>query len=186
MNARDEFSSCWEKFAIKLKGCMLGMLTQRELTFGALTEMLDREREFWMSRYEEGGRWIEHLLEQDPARGEIVRNILTTDLHFSGSISAGVNLGMFRTLRVGIGMVVGFLLVSLSPDSWMMQSETLQNIRGLIPYLSAGCCGVAFYFLGLSFDASLVTKGQRDLIDSYLHQLDKFKLSVESVLSAEG
>lgn len=183
MNAKDEFRSNWTKFMAKLKGRLLGMSKNGELTFQAVSEIFDSEREFWLSHYEEGGRWIERFSEQDTTRGDIIRKILANDLHFSKSVKPKSNIAMLRILRIAIGVVVGLLLIRLSPDSWIMKSETLQNLRGWVPYLSAGCGGVIFYFLGLSFDASLVDKGMRKLTNGYLHQLDKFKLSVEAVLS---
>lgn len=184
MNAKDEFLSNWEKFTAKLKGRILAMSTQKELTFQVLSETIDYERDFWTSRYEEGGRWIERFSKQNPEKGDIVRSILTHDLHFSGRVNPTSNIGMIRILRILIGIVVGFLLIKLSPDSWIMKSEAFQNFQRLMPYVSAGCGGIVFYFMGLQFDTSLSTKCRRELIEAYMRQLDKFKLSVEMVFSS--
>lgn len=186
MNAKDEFLSNWRKFIAKLKGRMLGMSRDNELPLQAISEILDREREFWLSRYEEGGRWIERFSEQDAARCDTIRNILAVDLQFSGNIKPKSNVGVFRIFRIAIGAVVGFLLIRLSPDSWVLKSEALLKCRDFIPYVSAGISGVVFYFLGQTIDASLLDKCRYKLIDSYLSQLEKYRLSIETLLDERG
>ena len=186
MNAKDEFLSNWTKFIAKLKGRLLGMSKNGELTFKAVSEIFDSEREFWLSHYEEGGRWIERFSEQDATKGEIIRNILVNDLQFSGNITPKSNVGVFRIFRIAIGVVVGVLLIRLSPDSWILKSEELLKFRDLIPYFSAGISGVVFYLLGQTFDASLFDKCRYKLIDSYLNQLEKYRLSVETLLDERG
>lgn len=186
MSAKEEFLSNWTKFIAKLKGRLLGMSKNDELAFQVISEILDNEREFWLSHYEEGGRWIERFSEQDAAMGDVIRNIMANDLQFNGSITPKSNIGMHRILRIAIGAVVGFLLIRLSPDSWVLKSKELLKFRDLIPYCSAGICGIVFYLLGQSFDVSLLDKCRYKLIDSYLNQLEKYRLSVESLLEKKG
>ena len=182
MNAKEEFRQNWEAFTDNLKGAMLVMLSQADLSFDRIASALEARREFWNSRQLEGGRWLERYSSLVTEKADLVRKILTEDLKFSQEQErAGAGIAL-KVLRILVGFILGYVIAKTSPDSWLMRTDMLAEVRGAVPFGAATACAVAFYVLGLPFDRSLSEKRRRGMVESYLRQLDKYKKSVESIL----
>ena len=182
MNAKEEFRQNWEAFTDNLKGGMLVMLSQADLSFDRIATALEARRELWSSRQLEGGRWLERYSSLSPEKADIVRKVLSEDLKFTQEPErAGAAIAL-KVLRILVGFILGYVIAKNSPDSWLMRTEMLADVRGAIPFGAATACSIAFYVLGLPFDRSLSEKRRRGRVESYLRQLDKYKTSIESIL----
>ena len=166
MNAKEEFRQNWEAFTDNLKGGMLVMLSQADLSFDRIATALEARREFWSSRQLEGGRWLERYSSLSPEKADIVRKVLSEDLKFTQEPErAGAAIAL-KVLRILVGFILGYVIAKNSPDSWLMRTEMLADVRGAIPFGAATACSIAFYVLGLPFDRSLSEKRQRRAVCS--------------------
>ena len=185
MNAKEEFQDNWKKFSTQLKGRMLSFNGKTFSSSGYFNELLESEREFWSSNLQEGGRWLKDYSEKNPENGKTISGILCKDMCFMDVDSSNANIIMSKVCRVVLGLAIGFSIVSFGDSAWIQKLKESFFMESLLPYFFALLCGIVFYFIGMSVDSALQAQNSHKLIEAYMKQLEKFKLSVESILQVE-
>lgn len=167
---KERFEQCWNKFITRLRGQMLNTMAKQKLTYPMMKLMLADEVEFWDSRQQEGGRWLDQYEAEYPEKGALIRSILVKDISFkeeSGNAPQGDSLKYI--LPVG-GAAAGFLI-----SHFMGANTIVQAVSTVVP-------AVAAYPIAVSVTGSNKADADKRMLQLYLDQLEKYRLSVESIL----
>ena len=167
---KERFEQYWNKFVTRLRGQMLNTMTKQKLTYPMMKLMLADEVEFWDSRQQEGGRWLDQYEAEHPEKGALIRSVLVNDISFKeedNNASQGDSLKY--VLPVG-GAVTGFLI-----SHFMGASTVVQAISTVVPAMAA-------YPVAVSITGSNKADADKRMIQLYMNQLEKYRLSVESIL----
>lgn len=167
----ENFERLWDKFFVGLKGRIMKKAKNQELTYPLMKLILSDAKSDWETEYEECGRWLIGYMQENPAKGRIVREILTDNMSFKEVHKKPDSLGVAGVLAPLAGAALGFGVSSL-----FGAGIVVKIVSAVVP-------------AGLSFGAvkaiepKMKEKSLSDLIDGYLSQLEKYKNSVLSVLS---
>lgn len=164
------FLKNWDKFRVRIKGQIMVQANKGVFTYSSLNLVLADCAEFWDSHNFEGGRWLIELEKAFPEKADLVKTILLKDMKFSEE-SEVYSKNNFLQYAVPVGSAaVGFSLSRM-----MGASNVVQAISTVTP------AAVAFP-ITKSIVNSMDDKKQKEAIDSYIAQLEKYRLSIESIV----
>lgn len=169
---RERFEANWQKFTTQLRGQMMIEAKKQKLTYPMLKLMLASHVGYWDSRQKEGGRWLDAYEAANPEKGALVREILVKDMCFSEEEDSRSQTDIWKyAVPVG-GAAAGFAI-----SHALGAAAGVQAVATVAP-------AVIGYPLAGSLSGSARERGKKELLDRYMAQLQKYKKSVESILSS--
>lgn len=168
-----DFEKKWNKFITKLKGSLIELSEQQQISYANTSIIFDEVASCWSLSYDECGRWLADLAKTDARKGELVKTILTKDLKLE-EIPTSKPFPLAARIGVPvIGAAVGFGFSHfLGAPIWGQIVSTAVPAVLLFPVMNV----VA---------GTKERDDQNKQISSYIEQLDKYKKSIISVLETE-
>lgn len=166
----NSFLKNWDKFRVRLQGQIMIQVKKGVFTYTSLNLVLADCVEFWDSHYSEGGRWLMELEKAFPEKAELVKKILLKDMKFSEESDVASKNNILQ-----YAVPVGSAVVGFSISRALGASNIVQAVCTLTP------AAVALP-LTKNIVNSVDENKKKEMIDSYLSQLEKYRLSVESVV----
>lgn len=167
----NDFHKYWRKYASQLRGQLMNQAKNGTLQNATANLVLSGSIAFWDDRHSEGRKWLERLEDEQPEKAQTIQNILLKDMRFQ-DLEAKKDYSQF--LKVGIpigGAVVGFAISKGTGAALPVQT-----------LLTAGLALVG-YPVASNMAAAARDTAEKNAIDAYMHQLEKYKLSVENILN---
>lgn len=165
------FQACWTKFADQLKGRMILQAKKETFNYTMLNLILADCTEFWDSHSSEGGRWLEHYEKRNPQKCSIIRDILVRDMKFRDTSENVSNNEIVKyALPVG-SAIAGFVL-----------SRNAYAGKKVLQALCTAAPAAITYPISNEIVDTAREKKKKRIIQRYLEQLDRYKISVENIL----
>ena len=168
---KELFEKYWADFQNKLKGKLLRQFEKQECNF-KLAELILSESSLGLySEYDACGRWLKKYSAESPDKGELIRQILLEDMHFTEITShRGYNEALNYVIPV-VGAAAGFGIASVAAADAVVKA-----VSTIAP-------AAVLYFSTKAVGDSMKDASKRNMIDEYISQLEKYKLSVLNILS---
>lgn len=169
MTQRENFERLWDSFIAKLKGQMINKSKQNTLSYSYVKLLLENQVYSWNSEYEEAGRWLMSYTEEYPRSGERIRDILLNDMSFTEIKPAKKSSVLNYAIPI-VGAAAGLGISSVF------------NAGIIVKIISTVVPGVVLYPVTKSFSGYMNEYQDQRMIDEYIGQLNKYKISIISVL----
>ena len=166
----ESFEKCWKQFAIQLQGKMMIEAKKGVVTTASFNLILASIIDFWDSRYCEGGRWLDNYEKKYPKKAELIRSILLEDMKFKEE-AKGLSNNDFLKYVVPVGSAAAGFVVSKIIGT----SSMVQTVCTIAP-------AVVAYPVTTNLLDNITSSNKKELIQIYMNQLEKYKLSIESIL----
>lgn len=168
-----KFEELWQDFISSFKGNLITESRKQSLSFPIAKLALSEAVSTWTSEYTVNGRWLYKLIQDNPAKGNLVKEILTKDIALTEAKPKSAKSDSLKYIAaVGAG-AVGYGI------SRALELETVGTACAtLIPMAVA-------YPAAASYLTNQKEKAEKNLIESYVDQLGKFKESILSTLLAQ-
>lgn len=166
------FQACWTKFSTRLKGEMMMQAKNKTFTYPVLNLLLAESTGFWDSQYSEGGRWLKQYEKEEPGKADMIRDILVKDMKFTEVPEAASRNDFLKYALPAGSAVAGFAISRIFSASKLIQA-----------ICTIATAAAAYPIAGNILDKSQNNKRQ-ELIQAYMSQLDKYKISVESIMQS--
>ena len=170
--ALTDFKKCWEKFSSQLQGQLITKAKSNTLQTASANLALSDSVSFWDDRYAEGRKWLDGLSVKNAEKAKLIEEILLDDMQFQTLAEQKSN---DKLLKYGIpmgGAVMGFV-VSKAIGTALPGRAVLMGGMAL-----AGCP------LGKGMASASRDGAKKKMIDEYMQQLEKYRLSVERILTS--
>ncbi len=168
---RRQFQRNWEHFITILQSDLKQSSQDQKVNYNMAKIALSIHSEYWDTKEKDGGRWIYELEKENPEEANLIRNILLKDMRFSEEVSSdSLNASLKFIVPIG-SAVTGFAL-----SKAFGANNVVRIISTIVP------AAVAYPITNNMIDVHGENQ-KEETIQSYLSQLDKYKLSIESVLS---
>ncbi|MCH5185007.1 MAG: hypothetical protein J1F64_02665 [Oscillospiraceae bacterium] len=164
------FLKNWDKFISRLKGEIMMQANKGVFTFSYINLILADCTGFWDSSHSEGGRWLIELEKAFPDKAELVRTILLNDMRFSEESG---NIQKNNILRYAVP--IGSAVVGFSLSNMMGASKIVKAICTIAP--AAVTVPITNNILSGMDDSRT-----KSIINRYISQLEKYRISIESIL----
>lgn len=168
---KDKFLSNWNDFITVLRGKLISTSRKQQLTYPLAKLILTDAALAWSSEYEVAGRWLNAYCAANPEKGQLVKQVLTTDMVFTEEQPQGELPAALTYVVPATGAVAGFAIsrFCFTTSIWVQAAATLLPAALLYPA------------------AKQMVEGRREqgkdrLINAYIDQLTKYRQSVESIL----
>lgn len=164
------FEKNWDKFRSRLQGKIMVQINKGVFNLPSLNLALADCIEFWDSRHSEGGRWLDELEKALPDKANMVREILLKDMRFAEESDGGTQNNFLQYAVPAGSAIVGFSLAKV-----MGATEVIRAVCTIVP------AAVAFPLTKNIISMADCNK-KKEMIKNYLAQLEKYRLSIESIL----
>jgi len=167
-----KFQELWDDFVSSFKGRLITESSKQELSFAIAKLSLAEVVSTWSSEYTINGRWLYKLIQEEPEKGKLVKEILTRDISLMEVKSAYSNPDRIKyIIPLGAG-AIGYGVAHLA------ELATLGTACAtLIPMAVA-------YPLATTHLSNKKNQQKESVINSYVNQLNKYKEAVISALLA--
>ncbi len=166
----ERFEKYWKDFSDRLQGQMMTQANKGVFTFASLNLILSDCVGSWDSKYSGGGRWLDEYEKKYPQKAQMIRNILLNDMKFTED-SEGDTKNDYLKYIVPLGSAA----VGLGISRGVGASNLVQAICTISPAV------VAYPVTNNILDSTKDQK-MKARISNYMRQLDKYRLSIESIL----
>lgn len=168
-----KFQELWQDFVSSFKGNLINEARKHNISFAFAKLALGEAVSTWMSEYTINGRWLYKLIQEEPAKGNLVKEIITHDISLTEVDSSKSNSDSLKLIiPLGAG-AIGYGIAHLA------------NL-GLIATACATLAPMAAaYPITTKFLENQQQKAKQDTINSYVDQLGKYKESIISALLAQ-
>ena len=165
-----KFQELWDNFVSSFKGILITESSKQGLSFAIVKLSLSESVLTWSSEYTINGRWLYKLIQEEPEKGALVKEILTKDISLTEVKSESSNSDSLKyVIPVGAG-AIGYGV------AYMAGLTTLGTACAtLIPMAVA-------YPLTTTLLSNRKDKEKERIINGYVNQLNKYKEAVMSVL----
>lgn len=170
----EEFEKYWKKFATQLQGQIMTQAQKGVLIHSALNLILADCAGFWDSKYSEGGRWLDKYETEYPKKAGMIRDILLNDMRFMDEGEQSYN---YKALKYIVP--VGTAAVGFAISGFAISGKLARAACTIIP--AAAAYPITTNIVNMKADDE-----REKLIQAYMKQLDKYKLSIESILQDVG
>ena len=75
-----KFQELWDNFVSSFKGILITESSKQGLSFAIVKLSLSESVLTWSSEYTINGRWLYKLIQEEPEKGALVKEILTKDI----------------------------------------------------------------------------------------------------------
>ncbi len=165
-----KFQELWDDFVSSFKGLLITESSKQELSFAIAKLSLTEVVSTWSSEYTINGRWLYKLIQEEPEKGKLVKEILTKDISLTEvklEYSSPDSLKYIIPLGVG---VIGYGVAHIA------ELATLGTVcTTLIPIAIA-------YPLTTTHLSNKKDKQNERIISDYVNQLNKYRDAVISTL----
>jgi len=124
----------------------------------------------WESDYDENGRWLKKYKEENTEKGKMIYDILLEDMIFTEINSAKGNNEVMNYIIPVVGAVAGFGISSLL------------HANAIVKAVSTIAPAVLLYATTKSVGMNRKDNSTKQMIDAYIAQLDKYKVSIISII----
>lgn len=167
------FQELWEGFIDSFKGDLLTESRKQNISFPLAKLALGEAVSSWTSEYTINGRWLYNLLKSNPAKGELVKEIITKDISLTEvKDNSSKSDGLKYLAPLGVG-ALGYGVAR-----WFEMETMGTLISTILPMFAA-------YPIATNYLSNQHAKAQDSLINAYVNQLNKYKESIWSVLLAQ-
>jgi len=168
-----KFQELWQDFVSSFKGNLITESRKQTLTFAIAKMALGEAVSTWTSEYTINGRWLYKLMQEEPAKGELVKEIFTKDIILTEVKPTGAKSDSLKYLvPIGAG-AVGYGVAHLA------ELATIGTACAtLVPMAVA-------YPITTKYLSNQKEKEEENVIKSYVSQLNKYKESIISALLAQ-
>lgn len=172
MNSKVNFEKNWDKFIKQLKGKLIAQRTKRNFSYPVLKLILAEAVTVWETNYDECGRWLLDYDKENPEKAALIKNILLKDMRFT-------EIPKKKDASKGIALAVSAAAAAVG--------------FGICTYLDKGMLITAASTVlpaAAAYPAVTVTSGMMkeknddDIINAYLGQLEKFRISIIDVIES--
>lgn len=170
----DGFKKNWDKFFTRLHGQLITQAKNGVFTLASSNLILADCIGFWDSRHSEGGRWLEEFEREYPNKAETVRNILLNDMRFEEGAADDSRQEYLKYILPAGSAAAGFAISRIAGANMAVQA-----VCTVAP--AAVAYPVASNFLHAADD-----NRKKKMIQDCLSQLDKYRVSIESILQDMG
>jgi len=168
---RRQFQRNWEHFITILQSDLKQSAQGQKINYNMAKIALSIHSEYWDTKEKDGGRWICELEKENPEEANLIRKILLKDMKFTEEVrNESLNASLKIIVPVG-SAAAGFVL-----SRAFGANNVVQIISTIVP------AAVAYPITNNMIDIHGENQ-KEEAIQSYLSQLDKYKLSIESVLN---
>lgn len=168
----DEFEKNWEKFTTQLQGQIMTQAQKGVLVHSVLNLILADCVGFWDSKYSEGGRWLDRYETEYPKKADMIRDIFLNDMKFTDEGEKSSDLEALKYI-VPVGTAIAGFAVSGFGKAGMLARAACTVVPAAVAY------PIATNIVNIKSDDA-----KENLIQAYMKQLDKYKLSIESILQS--
>lgn len=173
-NNLEIFDRLWSEFIGTFKGAMRRKAKNGRLNYDEARTALAEVSLCWQNDLESEGRWVSTLSSEEPAKGRLVRKILTQDMHITAEDRAGG--GFVVPAAAGVfgvgGGVIGYGMANL------LGMGTAGTIATTAVPLALGAV------IGSNYTARRKNEALEATINGYASQLDSFYHAVVATLNA--
>lgn len=166
----EEFEKYWKKFTTQLQGQIMTQAQKGVLIHSALNLILADCVGFWDSKYSEGGRWIDKYETEYPEKADMIRDILLNDMKFTDEGEQSSNYKALKYIVPAGTAVAGFAVSGLR-NAGMLARAACTIVPAAVAY------PIATNIVNMK-----AGDAKEKMIQAYMRQLDKYKLSIESIL----
>lgn len=169
----NKFKELWHDFVTGFKGNLIDESKKQPITLALASLSLSDALLSWTSEYTVNGRWLNNLIKEEPAKGNLVKEIITKDVALTE-----VRIPQSKPAALGYAIPAGAAALGYAAA----QCASL----GTLPTVCATAVPavVAYPFVRSYLDKSRHAE-ITGVIDSYVGQLDKYKDAVLSALLAQ-
>ena len=165
-----KFQELWDDFVSSFKGILITESSKQELSFAIVKLSLSESVSTWSSEYTINGRWLYKLIQEEPEKGALVKEILTKDISLTEVKSESSNSDSLKyVIPVGAG-AIGYGVAHMAGLTTLGTT-----CATLIPMAVA-------YPLTTTLLSNRKDKEKGRIINGYVNQLNKYKEAVMSVL----
>lgn len=166
----DAFKKNWDKFITRLQGQLITQAKNGVFTPASSNLILADCIGFWDSRHSEGGRWLDGFEKEYPDKAERIRNILLNDMKFKSNSSDESTQEYLRYLIPVGSAAAGFAISRIAGANAIVQA-----VCTIAP-------AVVSYPVASNVLHAAGDNRKKEIIQNYLSQLDKYRVSIESIL----
>lgn len=166
----ENFRKNWDKFMDRLQGQLIIQAKNGILALVPSNLVLSECTGFWDSRHSEGGRWLEQYEKEFPEKAGMIRNILLKDMKFEELPIKRGNHGFLKYVIPAGSAAAGFAISKAVGAGAIVQAVC-----------TAAPAAVA-YPVTNNMLHTIDDSKKKEMIQSYLAQLSKYKAGIESIL----
>lgn len=168
-----KFQELWQDFVSSFKGNLITESRKQKISFAIAKMALGEAVSTWTSEYTINGRWLYMLMQDEPAKGSLVKEIFTKDITLTEVKPTRSKSDSLKYLvPIGAG-AVGYGVAYLAE-----LAKIGTTCATLVPMAVA-------YPLTTKYLSNQKEKEDENIINSYVDQLNKYKESVISALLAQ-
>lgn len=164
------FEKYWEQFLTRVKGRMMKQAKKQEMTYPLLNLLLSDISLSWDSNVEESGRWLGQYCEKNPQKGGMIRQILLEDMEFSEILGNEKGSDAMNYIVSAAGAATGYCI-----SSALHAGKVAKTISTVVPAL-------LLYPSAKAVGENTKNRNQKEYMEEYISQLEKYKKGVLSVL----
>lgn len=166
----DDFEKNWDKFIARMHGQLIKQARDGVFTLASSNLILADCSGFWDSRHSEGGRWLEKFEKEYPQKAEIIRNILLHDMRFAEN-SVGDSGQEYLKYIVLVGSAATGFAIS-----------KIVGANAIVQAVCTIASAVVAYPVVNNVIHAVDDSRKKKMIQDYLSQLDKYRISIESTI----
>lgn len=168
---KEKFESLWINFIALVKGKLISTIAKQRLSTPLANLVLSDAALSWNSEYEINGKWLSNLKEVAPKKAELVREILLNDMRFIEIDTKGELPTYYNYVIPAMGACAGCAI-----SMYLGHGKLVQAASTVIP-------AVLLYPAVTMFRNRMNEINMDKCVEDYIAQLEKYKISVISVLS---
>lgn len=168
---KEKFESLWKDFVALVKGKLITTANKQTLSTPLANLLLNDAKSSWGSEYEINGKWLSKFMETEPDKAALIRNVLLEDMTFS-EVEATKPFPSFYNYIVPTAGAIAGLVVSACVGA----TKLIQGISTIAP-------AVLLYPAVKAYGKQRDDMNRDKDIEAYMHQLEKYKNSIVSILS---
>ncbi len=165
-----KFQEYWDDFVLSFQGLLITESKKQELSFSLVKQALSEVIITWCSEYTINGKWLYNLMQDEPEKGKLVKEIITKDITLYEVKNEN---SYFKTIQYVVP--VGSGIIGYSIASSLAASTIATVCATLLPMLVTYPICKGHYIIRQNKQKDIIIEG-------YIRQLNKYKESIMSVL----
>lgn len=163
---RNQFEELWEDYISSFKGSLISQTNNQPMSYHLAKRTLEEVTLSWLSEFDRRGRWLMRLEKEFPDKGIVVKDIFRNDISIKEIASSDGHVSASKYLvPAGLAVAGYFAAKYLAYNAIKTLSLVLIPALISIPILNS--------------HLKNRQKSREDaIIDSYVSQLDKYKVAI--------
>jgi hypothetical protein len=168
---KEKFESLWRDFVALVKGKLITTANKQMLSTPLANLILNDAKASWGSEYDINGKWLSKLTEVEPDKAALIRAVLLDDMTFTNVETNKPFPSYYNYIVPTAGAIAG-LVVSACVGA----TKLIQGVSAIVP-------AVLLYPAVKAYGKQRDDMNRDKDIEAYIHQLEKYKNSIVSILS---